>query len=103
RRQTLTVQRSGAVAGSILHGVAPNNIGLRLKVCEDQPKGSDGGLKGKFTILEVGDHSNSGLLEAFLGQVTDADEVLRTIRRGRPGCISVVNTNVLALQATPEP
>jgi hypothetical protein len=69
-----------------------------VKVFDDQPKGTDGGLKGKFTILDVGDNVNTWRLDALLGQVTDAEEVLQIIRKERPGCVNVVNTNVLALE-----
>lgn len=98
RTRTATVQGSGAAAGSILRGIAPNNQGLRLRVLEEQTREKDGPIIGSFTILDSGDNMHSGLLDALLTQVTNAEEVLRIIRGERPGCVSVVNTNVLALE-----
>jgi hypothetical protein len=98
KSRAVCIQRTGAIAGSVLCGVAQHNSGLRVKVFEGQAKGTDGGLKGRFTILDAGDNVNAGLLDALLGQVTDAEEVLQIIRQERPGCVNVVNTNVLALE-----
>jgi hypothetical protein len=51
-----------------------------------------------FKILDVGDNNHSPFLEALLGQVTDADKVLRVIRQQHPQCVNVVNANILVVE-----
>jgi hypothetical protein len=67
-------------------------------VLQDQARGTDGPIQGRFVVLDPGDSKHSAVLKAFTGQDTDAGEVLRAIRRLHPGCVSVVNTNLLALE-----
>ena len=43
----------------------------------------------------MGDNTHSQSLQAVLGRVTDAEEVVRIIRQRHPGCVSVVNANIL--------
>ena len=93
-----SVSRLGAAAGCVLRGASPNNQGLRLRVLQGQDRGHEGGIRGGFVILDVGDNKHSGALEALLGRPTDAQEVLGVIREHSPGCVSVVNANIL----TPE-
>jgi len=88
----------GASAGSVLRGSGLNNRGLRLQVLQEQTRGHGGGIKGNFVILDAGDNKHSPSLEALLGRVTDADEVLRVIRQESPGCVSVANANILAVE-----
>ncbi len=92
------VNKSGAAAGRVLRGSARNNQGLRLKVLHDQARGTDGPIQGRFVILDPGDNKHSESLEALVGEVTDAVEVLRALRRLHPGCVSVANTNILVLE-----
>jgi hypothetical protein len=84
--------------GCILGGASPQNRGLRLRIVQDQPRGTDGPIAGGFHILDVGDNLHSDALAALLGKVTDADEVVRTIRREHPGCVNVVNANILVVE-----
>jgi hypothetical protein len=98
RTRVLSVNRSGAPAGSVLLGPCRNNRGLRLRGLHEQPRGHDGPLRGPFVILDVGDNKHSQALRELAGRVTDADEVLRAIRRLHPGCVSVVNVGILALE-----
>src|SRR5262245_19583198 len=95
RTRPPSVNTLGAAAGCVVRGSGVNNQGLRLRVSQEQVRGSDGGIKGGFVILDVGDNRHSGALAALLGRVTDAAEVLGAIRRLHPGCVSVVNTNIL--------
>jgi hypothetical protein len=94
------VSQQGAVAGCILRGVGLNNQGIRLKVLQEQAKGSVGVVKGPFVILDVGDNMHSEALEALLDTVTDAQEVLGIIRAEHPGCVNVANSNILVVQET---
>jgi hypothetical protein len=92
------VSQTGAKAGCILCGAAPNNAGLRLRILEDQPRGGGGPIRGSFQILNVGDNKYSEFLEALLGRATEAEEVVRLIRREHPLCVSIVNANILVLE-----
>ena len=89
------VSQTGAKTGCILCGAAPNNTGLRLRLLQDQPKGQGGPIGGSFQILDVGNNKHSEFLEGLLGRTTDAEEVVRLIRREHPGCVSIVNANIL--------
>jgi len=95
-----SIHDSGAVAGCILCGIGGNNRGLRLRVLQDQPKGAWGPLAGRFVILDAGENKHTQSLEALVGQVTDAQEVLRVLRQVHPGCVSVTNTNLLVKEPT---
>lgn len=92
------VSQTGAKSGCILCGAGPNNTGLRLRILQDQPRGEGGPLRGSFQILNVGDNKYSEFLEGLLGRATDAEEVVRLIRREHPGCVSIVNANILVLE-----
>jgi hypothetical protein len=94
----LTVKVSGAAAGSVLRGVVPNNQGLRLRLLQDQPRGLDGPLHGRFILLDTGENRHSSTLGPLLHTETDAAEVLAVLRRQSPACVSVVNTNILAAE-----
>lgn len=96
-----SVEARGAVAGSIVHGAGANNLGLRIRVLCDQPRGHSGALRGAFVILDVGDNKHSHALYALLGRETDAAEVLRVTRSDSPSCVSVANTNILAPEDCP--
>ncbi len=96
--RVVSVNRSGAAAGSVLLGFCRNNRGLRLQVLHEQPRGHDGPLLGPFVILDAGDNKHSQALRELAGRVTDAEEVLAAIRRLHPGCVSVVNVGILALE-----
>jgi hypothetical protein len=98
RRDAQTVARQGANAHSVLRGVGFVNQGLRLQVLEPQPRGGLGPIKGRFVLLDAGDNKHADALDSLVGEVTDAQAVLRLIREGSPGCVSVVNTNILALE-----
>jgi hypothetical protein len=91
----LSVSACGAPAGSVLRGTSVSNQGLLVKVFQEQAKGNDGGIKGGFIILDAGDNKHSPILGGLLRRVTDAEEVLGLIRREHPGCVSVVNANIL--------
>jgi hypothetical protein len=97
--KSLTVSKQGAVAGCILRGVGLNNQGVRLKVLQEQAKGSEGAVEGHFVILDVGENIHSKALEALLDTVTDAQEVLGIIRTEHPGCVNVANSNILVEEA----
>jgi hypothetical protein len=92
------VCRTGAKTGCVLGGAAKNNRGLRLRIMQDQPRGSDGPLVGAFHILDVGDNKYSACLEALVGRATDADQVARTIRQASPQCVNIVNSNLLVAE-----
>jgi hypothetical protein len=93
-----TVERQGADAGSILLGTTSANQGLRLRVQVSQAKGDAGPLRGPFVLLDAGDNKHTDALSGLLGKTTDAAEVLKVIREVSPGCVSVVNTNILAAE-----
>jgi len=98
RTSPLTVNKQGAVAGSVLCGAGLNNRGLRLQVLHGQARGHDGAIKGCFVILDVGNNIHSQALGALLQRVTNAEEVLGLIRHHHPGCVNVANANILALE-----
>jgi hypothetical protein len=95
---TGTVNISGAAAGSVLYGTVENNSGLRLRVLDEQPPGREGPLLGRFVIIAVGDNKHADALWPLLHRETDAAEVLPAIRRRSPSCVSVANTNILAVE-----
>jgi hypothetical protein len=97
-RRGPTVEKQGAAAGSVLCGTSPSNQGLRLRVLFPQEKGDAGPLRGPFVLLDAGDNKHADALSGLLGKTTDAVEVLKTIREVSPGCVSVVNTNILAVE-----
>jgi hypothetical protein len=97
-KATRTVVREGANPGCILRGVAAGNRGLRIRIFEQQPKGGFGPIQGRFVLLAAGDNKHSAVLGGLVGKETDAPEVLRLIREDSPGCLSVVNTNILVLE-----
>jgi hypothetical protein len=90
-----TVSVCGAPAGAVLRGCGASNQGLLIKVSQEQAKGHDGGIKGPFLILDAGDNKHAAVLCGLLQRTTDAQEVLALIRRKYPGCVSVVNANIL--------
>jgi hypothetical protein len=94
-KKVLTVSMRGASAGAVLRGCGVSNQGLVVKVLQEQVKGNDGGLKGRFLILDPGTNKHSPVLRELLQRPTDAAEVLGLIRRQHPGCVSVVNANSL--------
>lgn len=89
------VNKRGAAAGCTLRGSGLNNQGLRLKVLQEQARGDDGPIKGDFVILDAGANIHSQSLAPLVDQVTDARAVVVVIRRLRPGCVNVVNANIL--------
>jgi hypothetical protein len=91
-----TVDRTGAAAGSVLHGVAPRNRGLRLRVLREQFGGDWGAVTGGVMVLEVGDNRHAADLAGLLHRVVDAPAILAALWRTHPGCVSVANKNVLA-------
>jgi len=93
-----SVSKCGAVAGCVLRGAGLNNQGLRLKVIQEQVRGNEGAIKGRFLILDVGDNLHTQSLGPLLGQVTDAVAVAGIIRRAHPGAVNVVNANILVLE-----
>src|SRR4051794_26729172 len=98
RVTTLSVSKHGAVAGCVLRGSGLNNRGLRLKVIQEQARGNEGPIKGSFVILDVGDNIHTQSLGPLLGQVADAAAVTGMIRQAHPGCVSVVNANLLVVE-----
>src|SRR5262245_24959993 len=98
RARSESVSTRVAAAGSVLCGPGPNNRGLRLRVLWDQERGHPGPIRGPFLILDAGDNMHADALAALRDRVTDADEVLRAIRRDRPSCVSVANANILAVE-----
>jgi hypothetical protein len=92
------VNQTGAKKGCILCGAAPNNTGLRLQIMQDQARGQGGPIGGLFQILDVGNNKYSQFLEGLLGRTTNAEEVVHLIRREYPGCVNIVNTNILILE-----
>jgi hypothetical protein len=92
------VNQTGAKNGCILCGAAPNNTGLRLRILQDQARGQGGPIGGPFQILDVGNNKYSEFLEGLLGRTTHAEEVVRIIRREYPGCVNIVNTNILVVE-----
>jgi hypothetical protein len=96
----ISVDSRGAAAGCVLRGASPANNGLRLQIMQPQTRGGLGPIQGRFVILDAGDNKHSDSLSGLLGRETDAEEVLRVIRETSPGCVSVVNVNILALEGT---
>jgi hypothetical protein len=92
------VCRTGAKTGSVLEGMAKNNKGLRLRIMEDQVRSPGGPISGGFHILDVGKNKYSKCLETHVGQATDADQVVRTLRQEYPQCVNIVNSNILVLE-----
>jgi hypothetical protein len=84
-----TVETRGAAAGCVLCGTGLNNQGVRIRVLCEQQKGHHGSIRGTFVLLDAGDNKHTDALRPLLGRETNAEEVLRVIRRDSPGCVSV--------------
>src|SRR5436309_5330726 len=97
REKTRTVSDRGAAAGDILCGSGENNQGLRLRVSQDQSRGSGGPIQGSFVILDAGDGRHAESLAALLHRPTDADAVRDATRRQSAACVNVVNANILSV------
>jgi len=97
-RKTLVVSQRGAKAGTVLYGCGVSNQGLRVQILQDQEKGHEGPLHGRFTLLDTGDNVHADALQPLLFRETDAAEVLRLIRQERPACVSVVNARSLLVE-----
>lgn len=92
------VSQTGAQTGRVLGGAAQSNRGLRLLILQDQPRSMGGPISGRFRILHAGDNKHTDSVSTLLGQTTDAEEVIRTIRQEYPQCVSIVNANILILE-----
>jgi hypothetical protein len=92
------VSQTGAKTGRVLSGAAQSNRGLRLLILQDQPRSPGGPISGRFHILSAGDNKHADSLTALLGQATDAEEVIRTIRQEHPQCVNIVNANILIVE-----
>lgn len=96
-----SVEARGAAAGCVVRGAGRNNQGVRIRVLGEQPRGNRGGIRGAFVLLDAGDNKHTEALRPLLGRPTNAEEVLRVIRRDSPGCVSVANANSLAHEQSP--
>jgi hypothetical protein len=94
----LSVSKQGALAGCILRGCGKNNQALRLRVEQRQARGHDGAIRGDFVMLDAGDNMHALSLAILLNQVTNAENVVKVIRREHPGCVNVVNANILVVE-----
>jgi hypothetical protein len=65
---------------------------------QDQPRSVGGPITGSFEILDTGSGKHAGALQPLLGRVTNAAEILRSIRRDSPQCVHVVNANTLVVE-----
>ncbi|HEY7156436.1 MAG TPA: hypothetical protein VH575_20885 [Gemmataceae bacterium] len=101
RSRARSVEVRGAAAGSVVRGAGAINLGVRIRVLCEQPKGHGGALQGAFVILDAGDNKHSHALHALLGRETDASEVLRVIRSDSPSSVSVANANILVPEDRP--
>ena len=104
-RQTrsLSVNSQGAPAGSILCGCGLNNQGLRLRLLQEQKKGHDGPIQGRFVVLDVGANMHADALRPLMHRETDAEQVVGLIREAHAGCVSPVNANILVPEAAEQP
>jgi hypothetical protein len=93
---------TGARAGSTLLGTGSSNRGLRVRIMQDQPRGHGGPILGRFEILDPGDNKHADVLRDLLGATTDAESLLRLLRRGYPQCVNVANANILAIETDPK-
>src|SRR5262249_48889465 len=93
-----SVEKTGAAADSVLLGTARHNHGLRLRVSQEQKRGNPGPVVGTFVVLDAGDNKHGPALEGLLRRQTDAQEVAGIIRHHHPGCVNVVNANILVLE-----
>jgi hypothetical protein len=97
-RALLTVEQSGAAAGSILVGCGLNNQGLRLRVLHEQARGQGRAVAGDFVLLDVGNNTFSESLKTLLHKETDAEQVMAVLRRRHAGYANIANTNALVLE-----
>ncbi len=102
RTRSLTVNHSGANGGSVVCGCGLNNRGLRLQVLQDQTRGNDGTIEGRFLILAVGDNEHSKSLKPLLYRATNAQEVHALVRQRHPRCENLANANVLVVEEVGE-
>jgi hypothetical protein len=63
-----------------------------------QGRGDGGPIKGEFVILAAGDNIHADALRPLLGRATSGEEEVVAVRRRRPGCVSPVNANSLAVE-----
>jgi hypothetical protein len=92
------VSQTGAKTGRVLKGASQSNSGLRLLILQDQHRGIGGPIRGRFQILHAGDNKHTDSLSTLLGQATDAEEVIHTIRQEHPQCVNIVNANILIVE-----
>jgi len=94
-----SVGRLGAEPGSVLRGVADNNLGLLLRSSQAQARGHDGPIQGPFVIFDTGTNRHSETLAELLHKETNAQEVLALLRRKHPTCVNVVNASALTVES----
>ena len=66
--------------------------------CKTSPGGREVAVQGRFVLLDAGDNKHADALQSLLCRGTDAQVVLDALRRQRPGCVRVVNTDILTAE-----
>lgn len=97
-----SVHQTGASEDCILGGSGKHNAGLRIQVLQPQKRGAEGPVQGSFILLAVGLNRHAETLAPLLHSVTDAQQVLATLRRQQPACVSVVNVRSLVVETPSE-
>jgi hypothetical protein len=92
------VNTTGARARAVLVAVGPNNRGLRIQIVRSQTANAGGPVDGPFRVLDAGSDRHAAVLRELGDRITDAEEVLRLVRRGHPQCVSVVNARSLVVE-----
>eukprot|EP00698_Gefionella_okellyi_P005049 TRINITY_DN14640_c0_g1_i1.p1 TRINITY_DN14640_c0_g1~~TRINITY_DN14640_c0_g1_i1.p1 ORF type:complete len:311 (+),score=42.75 TRINITY_DN14640_c0_g1_i1:37-933(+) len=68
------VSITGAVAGSILEGCCPHNLGLRIRVLQNQDaSGSD--VMGKFVVVDSGTGPNHHFIDTLVNREISAADI----------------------------
>lgn len=92
-----TLDKTGAVAGSILFGITKQNEGLQIHLMEAQLAG-EGQIAGSFMILDAGQNRHTKVFTTFLLKSTTASAVAGAIRAVSPGCLDVIDKTFLAVE-----
>src|SRR5207249_6890418 len=93
----VTIDLTGAPAGSVLYGAKAHNARFCIRTTEEQQPGCQGPIHGVFDIVDAGTNTHSAAVSGLVGSTTNADELLAVIRADSPNCVNMVNVNALSL------
>ena len=70
---------TGAVALSLVEGMTDKNRGLILKIKQEQNKGENGWIKGRFEIIDAGTGYYAEQIRPLVGQTMNAADMIEKV------------------------